>query len=121
MKTFIETYGIWIVVIGTMLLCLMYFGIMLFVVKKYNNGISKKLKENDLIKIGLLLKKYDQPDVSSLEKFLDLEIECITQESIAYPALHRGREQYLEDMKIDYDWLVLNTDETFDDNVRYEL
>jgi hypothetical protein len=119
MKTFIEAYGIWIVVIGLMLLCLMYFGFLYFVMNKYTP--KKKLKQNKLIKIGSLLKKYDQPDVVSLEKFLDLEIECITQESIAFPAIHRGREQYLEDMKVDYDWLVLNTDETFDDNVKYEL
>jgi hypothetical protein len=123
MKTFIEAYGIWIVVIGVMLLCLIYFGALYLVMKKYDpkKKGQKKVKENKLIKIGLLLKKYDQPDVATIEKFLYLEIECFNQESFFFQDIYRKHESLHKEMMIDYEWLVLNTDETFDDNVKYEL
>jgi hypothetical protein len=84
---------------------------MIYIFRGFNPRPKKcKIEENRLIKIGLMAKKYDQPDVKTLKRFLNLEIECMQQEEISYPKIFESHKQDLTEMLMDYDWLVLNTD-----------
>jgi len=107
MEKIVDTYGVWIIIIGIMFICLIYFGVLAILF-----WLTKQKRSESVIKsqIDELLAKYEQPDVDSLKKFLSIEIVCLDQLAVLNNIMFERRKAEYDELCEDYDWIILNTD-----------